>query len=279
MDGRVCMSSLKAHENKRLFFFLFPASLASHQWFAVVGHNQSCVRLSSNRKSTKSSGREKVLLCPTFPMLTAETLARNGSRYWPNYVCLCQIVYTWLNMCVCGIVSGFLNCTGDCVGVYRLFGLVCVCGHLWLRSLTLPLHSQLQSLSLLSLSPPSPSLYPGAFPEHTTNKVGQVHSWTLFLSESNFQEVPTGKWVPACQTMEPWQGISPPPLTSAEPLCDILVGKEHGTARAERCINRPFYVGIDKVNISDWLMFGLEHLCRYFFLICASFNLMQLLGN
>lgn len=126
MDGRVCMSSLKAHENKRLFFLLFPASLASHQWFAVVGHNQSCVRLSSNRKSTKSSGREKVLLCPTFPMLTAETLARNGSRYWPNYVCLCQIVYTWLNMCVCGIVSGFLNCTGDCVGVYRLFGLVCV---------------------------------------------------------------------------------------------------------------------------------------------------------
>lgn len=57
---------------------------------------------------------------------------------------------------------------------------------------------------------------PEAFPEHTTNKVGQVHGWALFLSESNFQEVPTGKRVPAASDNRTMTRSFPSPLTSAE---------------------------------------------------------------
>lgn len=143
--------------------------------------------------------------------------------------CLCQIVYTWLHLCVCGDVEDGKNAPERvCV---RERQSVCVLVHFlpWLK-----LHNRAdsphQALTLLHHSSLPPLCHPTtrkAFPEHTANKVGQVCGWTLFLSESNFQVVPTSKQGPAALnngaiTRSP----SLPPLTSAGLLPYIHVKQE-----------------------------------------------------
>lgn len=115
-------------------------------------------------------------------------------------------------MCLWGC-GGWLNCTRECecgcvwcTGSFCCF--VCVTASQNTTRTPFTHHSCIPLRCHLST--------PEAFPEHTTNKVGQVHGWALFLSESNFQEVPTGKRVPAASDNRTMTRSFPSPLTSAE---------------------------------------------------------------
>lgn len=151
----------------------------------------------------------------------------------------------------------------ECVCVYRfIFRSVCVCAFYNIsKHYSDPSHHPNTPL-LLSPSTHHSSLplhchlsTREAFPEHTANKVGQVRGWALFLSESNFQEVPTGKRASVPQTMEPWQGVSPPPLTSAELLtnapvqqelpCPYIYIKTSPPKKSEVCLNSWRYTTAD----------------------------------
>lgn len=117
--------------------------------------------------------RNKVLLRPTFSLLAAESLARADPLYRsPAQLCLPASVGLF--------IPGF-----TCVFVW----MVVILHRVRVYAQPLSLHCHLSTRE--------------AFPEHTANKVGQVRGSALFLSESNFQEVPTGKRVPAPETKEP----------------------------------------------------------------------------
>ena len=188
------------------------------------------------------SSNNKVLLCQTFPLLAEESLARAGPRYRsPAQLCLPASVRLFIPGCTCVFVGmwrvaklhrGLYECVCVCVCVCVrkfIFFAMCVCAFYNISNPPSP-----QTSTHHSPLPPHRHLPTReAFPEHTANKVGQVHGWALFLSESNFQEVPTGKLVPVPQTMKPWQGVSPSPLTSAElPLPMPCCCQEHRTATA-----------------------------------------------
>lgn len=169
-----------------------------------------------------------------------ESLARAGPGYRsPAQLCLPASVRLFIPGCTCVFVGMWRVAklhrgVCECVCVYRfIFRSVCVCAFYNIsKHYSDPSHHPNTPL-LLSPSTHHSSLplhchlsTREAFPEHTANKVGQVRGWALFLSESNFQEVPTGKRASVPQTMEPWQGVSPPPLTSAELLTNAPVQQE-----------------------------------------------------
>lgn len=173
----VCLLPETVYE-KRQQMKLLPLSFTPCHSFWILGCHWSCVRLlSSECRSTMSSCREKFLLCPTFPPVNCREFVQSRSRVSESgpimSACLCQIVYTWLHMCVCEDMEGGLNCARECVCTGSLFYFGCKCAYRFIFycvCVCVPL-TTLQILSPSSPSsthpslPPSrlPSLYPGGF--------------------------------------------------------------------------------------------------------------------
>lgn len=79
------------------------------QCSSVLGCKWNTARLSSEHRSTMSCGGVKFY----FAQLSSVNFGEFGqSQSWVSKsgpimsACLCQIVYTWLHMCVCGVVDG-----------------------------------------------------------------------------------------------------------------------------------------------------------------------------
>ncbi len=121
----VCLSPETACEKRRKMGFT-PASLPPRWWLSVLGRKMCLFILWVQIRNVIR--RSKVLLCQTLPVNCGE-LGRSWSGVTESgpimSACLCQIVYTWLHMCVCGDVEGGKIAPGSvsvCVCVC-----VCVC--------------------------------------------------------------------------------------------------------------------------------------------------------
>ena len=94
---------------KRWKMGFISASLPPHRWFSVLGRKRSCVCSFSQCRSTMSSGGVKFYFAKLSPVNCGE-FGQSWSRVSESgpimSACLCQIVYTWLHMCVCGDVEG-----------------------------------------------------------------------------------------------------------------------------------------------------------------------------
>lgn len=194
--GVICDTDrFKSNEQKMFFYFCLPS-------FPQMNLGIRSLRLLIlSLKTHNVIWWSKVLLCQTFPLLAADSVAGADPGYRsPAQLCLPASVRLFIPGCTCVFVGMW--------SVAKLHRGECACVHVFVCagsfiSVCLPFAA--------FQTPSTPHFLPlcchlstrEAFPKHNTNKVGQVHSLALFLSESNFQVVPTGKRVPLPQTMEP----------------------------------------------------------------------------
>lgn len=191
---------------------------------AITAYSDSTICFACERRQKWGSARlssgcifamsfEQSFTLSNFPLLTAESLARAGPGYRRSaQLCLPASVRLFIPGCTCVFVGMWrvakLHKGVWVCGVQVHFVALCVTASQNTTRTPFTHHSSIPLRCHLST--------PEAFPEHTTNKVGQVHGWALFLSESNFQEVPTGKRVPAASDNRTMTRSFPSPLTSAE---------------------------------------------------------------